>query len=29
MNDRTVMLAHRYEEIAIVIIAALMVLKPF
>jgi uncharacterized membrane protein len=29
LNDRTVMLAHRYEEIAVILIAALMVLKPF
>jgi uncharacterized membrane protein len=29
MNDNTVALAHRYEEVALIIIAALMVLKPF
>jgi hypothetical protein len=29
MNDNTVKLAHRYEEVALIIITALMVLKPF
>jgi uncharacterized membrane protein len=29
MNDNIVNLAHRYEEVALVIITALMVLKPF
>ncbi len=29
MNDRTVRLAHWYEEFAVIAIAALMVLKPF
>jgi uncharacterized membrane protein len=29
MNDNIVKLAHRYEEVALVIITALMVLKPF
>lgn len=29
MNDRVVSLAHRYEEIALIIITALMVFKPF
>jgi uncharacterized membrane protein len=29
MNDKTVELAHRYEEVALIIITALMVLKPF
>ena len=28
-NDNTVKLAHRYEEVALIIITALMVLKPF
>lgn len=29
MNDRVVMLAHRYEEVSLVVIVALMVFKPF
>lgn len=29
MNDNTVRLAHRYEEVALIVITALMVLKPF
>jgi uncharacterized membrane protein len=29
MNDTTVNLAHRYEEVALIVIVALMVLKPF
>ena len=29
MNDNVVKLAHRYEEVALIIITALMVLKPF
>ncbi len=29
MNDRAVRLAHLYEEIAVIVIVALMVLKPF
>lgn len=29
MNDNIVNLAHRYEEVALIIITALMVLKPF
>jgi uncharacterized membrane protein len=29
MDDRVVKLAHRYEEVALVLIVALMVLKPF
>jgi uncharacterized membrane protein len=29
MNDNIVKLAHQYEEVALIIIAALMVLKPF
>ena len=29
MNDNTVKLAHRYEEVALIIVTALMVLKPF
>ena len=29
MNDNTVKLAHRYEEVALIVIVALMVLKPF
>ncbi len=29
VNDSTVNLAHRYEEIALIVIIALMVLKPF
>jgi uncharacterized membrane protein len=29
MNDNIVKLAHRYEELALIIITALMVLKPF
>ncbi len=29
MNDKVVMIAHRYEEVALMIITALMVFKPF
>jgi hypothetical protein len=29
MNDNAVRLAHLYEEIAVIVIVALMVLKPF
>jgi uncharacterized membrane protein len=29
INDNTVELAHRYEEVALIVITALMVLKPF
>jgi hypothetical protein len=29
MDDRVVRLAHLYEEVALVMIVALMVLKPF
>jgi hypothetical protein len=29
MDDRVVRLAHLYEEVSVVIVVALMVLKPF